>query len=267
MSRAVVQRFPKPAGSSVAKEHRAPARSLKRVEMTEHAAIRLLPDEPQEATTAVVEPDPGAATVQPTGARMRLYERALPLRLVSIQVLGYLTNHVVAHVPSFTLRHLWYRRVLGIQLGQGAGVQMGAYVWFWSPREIRRFGVSIGRKSLIGRNCTLDARSPLTIGDNVSLSPEVMILAGTHDVNDPRFAPSEVGPWAVSIGDHVWIGSRAMILPGVTVGRGAVVAAGAVVTKDVPPLTIVAGVPAKPIGMRDSGATIYELDTPLGLFE
>jgi maltose O-acetyltransferase len=127
--------------------------------------------------------------------------------------------------------------------------------------------VRIGRNSRINRNCTLDARSPLAIGDNVSISPEVMILAGTHDVNDPRFAPSEVGPWAVTIEDHVWIGSRAMIMPGVTVGRGAVVAAGAVVTKDVPPLTIVAGVPAKPIGMRDSGATVYELPATLPLFE
>jgi acetyltransferase-like isoleucine patch superfamily enzyme len=58
-----------------------------------------------------------------------------------------------------------------------------------------------------------------------------------------------------------------MIMPGVTVGRGAVVAAGSVVTKDVPPLTIVAGVPAKPIGMRDPAATAYQLDGPLPLFQ
>jgi maltose O-acetyltransferase len=144
---------------------------------------------------------------------------------------------------------------------------MGTYVWFFGPGEIRRIGVSIGRNSRIERNCTIDARSPLTIGDNVGLSPEVMILAGTHDVNDPEFKNSEVGPWAVSIEDYVWIGARAIIMPGVTVGRGAVVAAGAVVTKDVPPLTIVAGVPAKPIGMRDAAATVYELDKPLPLFE
>ena len=215
-----------------------------------------------------------AQTAQPVGrdaARAgtwsRLYDQAIPLRLFSVRLLNYLTNHVVAHVPSFTLRHLWYRRVLGIQLGRNAGVHLGAYVWFWGPREIRRIGVSIGRNSRIGRNCTIDARSPLQIGDNVALSPEVMILAGTHDVNDPSFADSEVGPWAVAIEDHVWIGTRAMILPGITVGRGAVVAAGSVVTKDVPPLTIVAGVPAKPIGMRDSGATVYEFDSTLPLFE
>lgn len=234
--------------------------------MTQHAATRLMPDEPPDVPTAA-EPEAVTAAAQLMGARRRLYAQALPLRLFAIQFLHYLTNHFLAHLPSFTLRHLWYRRVLGMQLGPHAAVHMGTYVWFWSPREIRRFGVSIGRNSLIGRDCTLDARSPLTIGDNVSLSPEVMILAGTHDVNDPKFAPSEVGPWAVSIGDHAWIGSRAMILPGVTVGRGAVVAAGAVVTKDVPPLTIVAGVPAKPIGMRDAAAAVYELDAPLRLFE
>jgi maltose O-acetyltransferase len=177
------------------------------------------------------------------------------------------TNHVVAHVPSFTLRHLWYRRVLGIQIGRNAAVHLDAHVLFYSPREIRRIGVRIGRNTRIDRNCTLDARSPLEIGENVAISSDVMILAGTHDVNDPKFAPSEVGPWAVTIEDYVWIGTRAMILPGLTVGRGAVVAAGSVVTKDVPPLTVVAGSPAKPIGMRDESATVYELDYPLPRFE
>jgi maltose O-acetyltransferase len=226
-----------------------------------------MPETVQADLTGVPEREPIAGYAQPTGGRRRLRGPSVSSGQFVVQVLNYLTNHVVAHVPSFTLRHLWYRHVLGIQIGPHAGVHMGTYVWFWGPGAIRRNGVRIGRNSLIGRNCTLDARSPLTIGDNVSLSPEVMILAGTHDVNDPRFAPSEVGPWAVAIGDHAWVGSRAMILPGVTVGRGAVVAAGSVVTKDVPPLTIVAGVPAKPIGMRDAGATVYELRAPLPLFE
>jgi acetyltransferase-like isoleucine patch superfamily enzyme len=235
--------------------------------MTQNAAIGLMTDDAQADATALPEPELVVVEAQPTSARQQLYDQALPLRVFCLRILNYLTNHVVAHVPSFTLRHLWYRRVLGIQLGQDAGVHMGTYVWFYGPREIRRIGVRIGRNSRINRNCTLDARSPLTIGDNVSLSPEVIILAGTHDVNDPTFPPSPVGPYAVAIEDHVWIGTRAMILPGVTVGRGAVVAAGSVVTKDVPPLTIVAGVPAKPIGMRDSGATVYELDSSLPLFE
>jgi acetyltransferase-like isoleucine patch superfamily enzyme len=234
--------------------------------MTRNAATQLMPDEVQADLTSLPEPELDIPEIQPTSIRSRLY-RTIPLRPFGVRLLVYATNYVVAHVPSFTLRHFWYQRALGIDLGAGAGVHMGAYVWFWSPRQIRRIGVRIGRNTRIGRRCTIDARSPLNIGDNVALSPEVMILAGTHNVNDPTFADSEVGPWAVTIEDHVWIGTRAMIMPGVTVGRGAVVAAGAVVTKDVAPLTIVAGVPAKPIGMRDSRATVYELDAPLPLFE
>lgn len=234
--------------------------------MTQNATMGLTTEDSQLQMTPATAPDPVAKPTPTTSLKTRLYE-AIPLRPFGVRVLVYVTNYLVAHIPSFTLRHLWYRRVLGIQIGDRAGVHMGAYVWFWGPREVRRIGVRIGRNSRIGRNCTIDARSPLTIGDNVALSPEVMILAGTHDVNDPKFADSEVGPWAVVIEDHVWIGTRAMIMPGVTVGRGAVVAAGAVVTKDVPPLTIVAGVPAKPIGTRDPAATVYELDSPLPLFE
>jgi acetyltransferase-like isoleucine patch superfamily enzyme len=197
-------------------------------------------------------------------ARLRAYSPSSLLRQFFIQVLIYLTNYVVAKVPSFTVRHLWYRRVLGIELGHRACIHLGAYVWFWGPRDIRRYQVRIGRNSRINRDCTIDLRSGMTIGDNVSVSPEVMILGGTHNPNDPSFDPV---PGEVVIEDHVWIGTRAMILPGVTVGHGAVIAAGAVVTKDVPPLTIVGGVPAKPIGMRDPAATVYELHTQRPLFE
>lgn len=221
--------------------------------------------EPPTAVEPALELVREEATPASPGPRRELSERSL--RQFCIRVLNYLTNYVVAHVPSWSLRHLWYRRVLGIQLGEGSGVYMGAYMWFYGPREIRRLGVRVGRNSLINRDCTIDVRSGLTIGDNVSISPEVMILGGTHDVNDPQFSDSEVGSVPVAIEDHVWIGSRAIILPGVTVGRGAVVAAGSVVTKDVPPLMIVAGVPAKAIGMRDAAATEYELAGSLPLFE
>jgi maltose O-acetyltransferase len=201
---------------------------------------------------------------QPLKVHPGFYDRVLPLRLFCIRVLNYVTNHVVAHVPSFTLRRLWYRRALGIDIGPGASVFLGAHVWFLGPREIRRRGVAIGRNSVINRDCTLDIRCGLTVGENVSVSPEVMILGLSHDYNDPYFSDVDAGP--VTLEDHVWIGTRAMILPGVTVGRGAVVAAGSVVTKDVAPMTVVAGVPAKPVGVRDSGATAYTLGPP-PLFE
>jgi acetyltransferase-like isoleucine patch superfamily enzyme len=186
------------------------------------------------------------------------------LRLFVIRTLNYLTNHVVSHVPSFTFRHWWYERLLGIRLGRGVVVHMGCFLWSYTPRIVRLNGVSLGDYCYINRNCCLDIRGPLKIGNNVSVSPEVMILTATHGVNDPGFPIRHKG---VLIEDHVWIGSRAVILPGVTLGRGCVVAAGAVVTRDVKALEVVAGVPARRVGLRDEAAPTYTLNGPLPLFE
>jgi acetyltransferase-like isoleucine patch superfamily enzyme len=186
------------------------------------------------------------------------------LRRFAVRVINYLTNEVVAHLPSFGLRHWWYRKVLGLGLGEGAGIHLGCYVAFYGPGQLRRAGVRIGRNSRVNRRCTLDVRGGLTIGANASISPEVCILTAAHRVDDPAF-PVEIRP--VVIEDHVWIGTRATVLPGVTLGRGCVVSAGAVVTRDVAPYAIVAGVPARKIGERDRAAATYELDTGLPLFE
>lgn len=211
-----------------------------------------------------------AAAEAASATRSQSLYRSQPLsewapRLFCVRVLNYLTNHVVAHVPSHAVRRLWYRHAIGIHFGPRASVLLGASIWFHGPRETRRVGAAIGRNTRINRDCTLDIRSGLKIGDNVSISPEVMILGGLHDVNDPTFP--DVNPGPTMIEDHVFIGSRAMLLGGVIVGRGAVIAAGAVVHKDVPPMTIVGGVPAKPLGLRDPGATAYELADPPPLFE
>lgn len=93
----------------------------------------------------------------------------------------------------------------------------------------------------------LDARNGITIGNNVSLSMGVWIWTMEHDPQDSYYQ-AKGGP--VVIEDYAWISCRVVILPGVTIGQGAVVAAGAVVTKDVPPYEIVGGVPAKVIGER-----------------
>jgi acetyltransferase-like isoleucine patch superfamily enzyme len=177
--------------------------------------------------------------------------------------LSYLTNYVVSHFPSFTLRHFWYRRVLGVQLGQGSAIFLHCFIWNSGPSHMRRGGMRIGANSRINRDCCLDARGSLSIGNNVSISPDVTILTLQHFYNDPQFADD---PRPVVIEDHVWIGMHAMILPGVTIGRGAVVAAGALVTKDVAPREIVGGVPARPIGQRDLDPQ-YVLNAPLPWFE
>jgi maltose O-acetyltransferase len=140
---------------------------------------------------------------------------------------------------------------------------MGTYVSFSGPRANRRNGVRIGRNSRVQRKCTLDFRGGLTIGNNVSISPEVMFVGGSHDFNDPWFG-DVTRP--ISIEDHAFIGTRAMILPGVTVGRGAVVTAGSLVSRDVAPMTVVAGVPARRVGTRDPSPS-YELSSPPPLFE
>jgi acetyltransferase-like isoleucine patch superfamily enzyme len=159
----------------------------------------------------------------------------------------YLTNHVIARIPVYAVRHTWYRRVLGMRIGQGSALLMDLYLYIRGRARPGRPAISIGRMSVINQQCCLDGRGGLVIGDYVSISPGVWILTDSHDMEDPLFR-EVLAP--VKIGDHVWIGSRAMILPGATVGEGAVVAAGAVVTGDVAPWTVVAGVPARPIGTR-----------------
>ena len=87
----------------------------------------------------------------------------------------------------------------------------------------------------------------VAIGHYVDIAPEVNVWTLQHDPMDPLFGTKAGG---VTLNDYVWIGNRATILPGVEVGEGAVVAAGAVVTKNVEPYTLVAGVPARRIGER-----------------
>ena len=177
---------------------------------------------------------------------------------------NWLTNHVISTVPSFAVRHTWYTRYVGLQLDDEARIHLGCFIWHYSPGRVRQVGSRIGARTWINRSCCLDLRGGLDIGADVSVSPEVMILTSGHDVHSSGF---ELTDARVVIGDHVFIGSRAMVMAGVTIGRGAVVAAGAVVTTDVEPFTIVGGVPARPIGMREPSATHYRMGGPTFLFE
>lgn len=176
-------------------------------------------------------------------------------RLLAFRLANYVTNHVIAHIPSFTIRHLWYQHIVGIRIGRHTWVHLGCYVWFYGRGETTRRAVSIGSSSLINRKCTIDVRGGLNVGSNVNISPEVMILTASHLMNDPSF---KLVSYPVVIEDYAWIGSRATILPNITIGRGAVVAAGSVVTRDVAPMTVVAGVPAKPIGKRETTSLEYK---------
>jgi maltose O-acetyltransferase len=114
---------------------------------------------------------------------------------------------------------------------------------FYAPER-----VVIGANCIIGDTCFLDGRSGITFGNNVNVGGHVTIFTRQHDVNSPDFA--EIGA-PVRVGDYAWIASHAIILPGVSIGRGAVVAAGSVVTRDVPEYTVVGGNPASHIRDRN----------------
>jgi maltose O-acetyltransferase len=126
---------------------------------------------------------------------------------------------------------------------------------FMGARFDARRDFTLGAFSVINDHCRLDNRGKLEIGSSVSISSEVCILTADHD---PRSESFDGRNRPVRIEDYVFVGTRAMILPGVTIGRGALVGAGAVVTKDVAPFAIVAGCPAKQIGNRPANLQ-YEI--------
>ena len=156
----------------------------------------------------------------------------------------YVANHLFMKLPSYALRHWYLRQFCGLKLGRDSSIHMNCFV--------TGYDIEIGHHTIINRQTYLDGRVPLKIGNNVNVSHQVMIHTLTHDPQDPGFACVE-GP--VEIGDYVWIGARALILPGVRVGEGAVIGAGAVVTRDIPPYAIAAGNPARVIKQRNRQLT------------
>lgn len=166
---------------------------------------------------------------------------------LTLALVRYLTNRVISRIPFYAVRHSWYRQVLGMRIGEGSALLMDLYLYIRGRARPGQTGITIGRRTVINQQCSLDGRGGLTIGDYVNISPGVWIFTDSHDMHDPQFREI-LAP--VTIGDYVWIGSRALILPGVTLGEGAVVAAGAVVTNNVEPYTLVAGIPARPTGSR-----------------
>ncbi|WP_201323009.1 DapH/DapD/GlmU-related protein [Pseudanabaena sp. lw0831] len=167
----------------------------------------------------------------------------------------YFNNYILSYIPLYALRKCFYVNLLGLEIGVGSNIFMGA--WFDSRKNFK-----IGKNSIINQKCRLDNRGGLTIGDNVSISAEVCILTADHDLQSPLFTGR---CRAVTIEDYVFVGTRSIVLPGVTLGKGCAVAAGAVVTKDVEPFTIVGGVPARHIANRNESLN-YECHYPRSFF-
>jgi acetyltransferase-like isoleucine patch superfamily enzyme len=160
-----------------------------------------------------------------------------------------LFNDVITHLPIRWIRVLFFRSMVN-RCGSGIGLLRGI--------EVRQGkNISIGDRAVINKRVLLDGRGgALVIGDDADIAQESNIWTLEHDVNSSSHAATGGD---VIIEDHVWIASRATILPGVRIGRGAVVASSSVVTKDVPALSIVGGVPAKIIGQRNNPLT-YRLN-------
>lgn len=170
----------------------------------------------------------------------RIYNIVLDIEIMILRWVG--------HIPFHSIRNLIYS-LDGVKIGKDSTIHMWAN-FFYTPN------ISIGDDTIIGDHVFLDGRAALKIGDHVDIASEVMIYNSEHDINSEDFHAT-LSP--VEIGDYVFIGPRAIILPGVRIGNGAVVAAGAVVTKDVDDFAIVGGVPAEVIGERKLKDPKYKL--------
>ena len=155
---------------------------------------------------------------------------------------------LIGFIPSNNIRCFFYK-IAGVKIGKNSVLHMGAR--FYNPKNI-----VIGYDSIIGEGIVLDGRAKLIIGNHVDIASEVMIYNSHHDIHDENFHPIEKD---IVIEDYVFIGPRAIILPGVIIKKGAIVGAGAVVTKDIEVCTVVGGVPAKQIGIRNVKNFSYKL--------
>lgn len=152
--------------------------------------------------------------------------------------------HLGGHLPIHALR-VAILRLWGAKIGSGVTIYHGL--------EVRAAkNLVIGDNSSIGNDAILDARAGLVIGANVNLSTGVQIWTGQHDWRASDFA-YEKAP--VRIGDRAWLSARVIVLPGVSIGEGAVLAAGSVATKDVGEFELVGGVPAKHLADRPRDLT------------
>jgi len=170
----------------------------------------------------------------------RFYNYWLDFRLMCLRWVG--------NIPFHSIRKVFYS-LSGVKIGTGSTVHMWAN--FFQPKNI-----SIGEDTIIGDHAFLDGRNKLKIGNHVDIASSVMIYNSEHDIISEDFHAIDA---PVKIEDYVFIGPRVIILPGVKIGKGAIVSAGAVVTKDVQPFKIVGGIPAKEIGERKNKSPNYRL--------
>jgi acetyltransferase-like isoleucine patch superfamily enzyme len=174
--------------------------------------------------------------------------------IITVGLSDFIASHIISSIPCHKIRNFLLNTLYNISIHPNSTIHMGTKFFGVFPKcREKKTGkyldlLQIDAGTSVGDHCFLDFRGKIKIGKNVNISSQVMIFTEDHDPQDPHFR-SRTKP--VIINDFAWLATRSMVLPGITIGRGAVVAAGAVVTKDVPPYTIVGGVPAKKIGERN----------------
>lgn len=154
----------------------------------------------------------------------------------------------IGHIPFHSVRNFFYR-LSGVKMGKGSVIHMWSS--FFNPS-----GITIGEDTIIGDHAFLDGRAPLVIGNHVDIASQVLIYNSQHEIDSDDFGATEK---KVIIEDYVFLGPRSIIQPGVTIKKGAVIAAGAVVTEDVDAFTMWGGVPAKLIRDRKNKNPHYRL--------
>lgn len=152
----------------------------------------------------------------------------------------------------------------GVEIGDNTYVMHGSVLHVYNFRNLPHAFIKIGKDSLIGEYSVIRGQGGVTIGDRVYTSPMTQLIAVNHVFDDPQRPFTEQGITAegIVVEDDVWLGSNVVVTDGVRIGRGSVIAASAVVTHDIPPHSVAAGVPAKVIrqidGSRPAGEkTIY----------
>jgi acetyltransferase-like isoleucine patch superfamily enzyme len=166
----------------------------------------------------------------------------------------YLMNALASHIPLYATRMRAYR-AFGVHFEEIESTTFMLGTEVFKPK-----GLHVGPHTIVGRRCLLDCRgAEIRLGRNVNVGSQAMLICAKHDVQSPTFA------WAASpivVHDYAWVSVRAIVLGGVTIGEGAVVAGGTVVTKDVEPYAIVGGSPARKLGERTRDLRYDQLHQP-----
>jgi acetyltransferase-like isoleucine patch superfamily enzyme len=147
----------------------------------------------------------------------------------------------------------------GVKIGSNTLVMHGAILHVYNFRDLPNAGIQLGKDCLIGEYTVIRGQGGVTIGDRVYTSPMTQLIAVNHVFDDRSqpFVEQGITAEGIVVEDDVWLGANAVVTDGVHIGKGSVVAAGAVVTQDVPPHTVVAGVPARVVKEID-GANLHD---------